>query len=74
MNEIVSNNPFPVAAGLLLFLVPDKLRTVKGIIALLVSIVTGYLAVLVYSNNFEAGTLGEAYKGIRIIPLRNRSP
>jgi multicomponent Na+:H+ antiporter subunit A len=63
MNEIVSIILLPIAAGLLLFLVPDKLRTVKGIIALLVSIVTGYLAILVYTNNIEAGTLSELTNG-----------
>jgi len=63
MNEIVSIILLPIAVGLLLLLVPDKLRTVKGIIALLVSIVTGYLAILVYTNNIEAGTLSELTNG-----------
>ncbi|MCX6260430.1 MAG: complex I subunit 5 family protein, partial [Bacteroidia bacterium] len=63
MNEIVSIILLPIAASLLLFIVPDKLRTVKGIIALLVSIVTGYLAILVYTNNIEAGTLSELTNG-----------
>jgi multicomponent Na+:H+ antiporter subunit A len=63
MNEIVSIILLPIAAGLLLLLVPDKLRTVKGIIALLISIVTGYLAILVYTNNIEAGTLSELTNG-----------
>lgn len=63
MNEIVSIILLPIAVGLLLLLVPDKLRTVKGIIALLISIVTGYLAILVYTNNIEAGTLSELING-----------
>ena len=63
MNEIVSIIFLPIAAGLLLFLVPDKLRTVKGIFALLTGIVTGYLSVLFYSRNIEAGTLSELTKG-----------
>jgi multicomponent Na+:H+ antiporter subunit A len=63
MNEIVSIILLPIAAGLLLLLVPDKLRTVKGIIALLVSIVTGYLAIIVYTNNIEAGTISELTNG-----------
>ncbi len=63
MKEIVSIITIPVAAGLLLFFVPDKLRNVKGIIALLVSIVTGYLAVLIYSHNYQAGTLDEILSG-----------
>jgi multicomponent Na+:H+ antiporter subunit A len=63
MKEIVSLITIPVAAGLLLFFVPDKLRNVKGIIALLVSIVTGYLAVLIYSHNYQAGTIDEILSG-----------
>jgi len=63
MNEIVSIILIPVAAGLLLFLVPDKLRTVKGIFALIVGIVTGYLSVLIYTGNIESGTLSELTKG-----------
>lgn len=59
MNEIVSIILLPVAAGLLLFIVPDKLRTLKGIISLMVSIFTGYLAVLIYTQNIEAGSLSE---------------
>ena len=63
MNEIVSIILLPIAAGLLLFLVPDKLRTVKGIFSLVVSIVTGYLAILIYIQNIEAGTLSELTHG-----------
>ena len=63
MNEIVSIILLPIAAGLLLFFVPDKLRTVKGVFALLVSLVTGYLAILIYTQNIEAGTLSDLTKG-----------
>ena len=66
MNEIVSIILIPVAAGLLLFLVPDKLRTVKGIFALIAGIVTGYLSVLFYTSNIEAGTLSQLTKGAGI--------
>jgi formate hydrogenlyase subunit 3/multisubunit Na+/H+ antiporter MnhD subunit len=59
MNEIVSIILLPVAAGLLLFIVPDKLRTLKGVFAVLVSIVTGFLAILIYTQNIEAGSLSE---------------
>ena len=75
MKEIVSIITIPVAAGLLLFLVPDKLRSVKGIFALLVSIITGYLAVLIYSPDFQAGTFDEILSGSGLnlfgINLRN---
>ena len=61
-------------AGLLLFLFPDKLRTVKGIIALIVSIITGYLTILIYSSdNIEAGTISDLTNGIRSFNLRDRS-
>jgi multicomponent Na+:H+ antiporter subunit A len=63
MKEIVSIILLPLAAGLLIFFVPEKLRTVKGVIALLVSIVTGYLAILIYSHNYQAGNLSELVKG-----------
>ena len=66
MNEIVSIILLPVAAGLLLLLVPEKLRTVKGIIALLVSIVTGYLAILIYTQHIEAGTFSELTYGANL--------
>jgi formate hydrogenlyase subunit 3/multisubunit Na+/H+ antiporter MnhD subunit len=63
MKEIVSIITIPLAAGLLLFFVPDKLRTFKGITALLVSIVTAYLAVLIFSPSFHAGTLDDLLSG-----------
>jgi formate hydrogenlyase subunit 3/multisubunit Na+/H+ antiporter MnhD subunit len=63
MKEIVSIILLPLATGLLLFFVPEKLRTVKGIIALLVSIVTGYLTILIYSHNYQPGTLNEVLTG-----------
>ncbi len=63
MNEIVSIILLPLAAGLLLFFVPEKLKTFKGIIALLISTITVYLAVLIYGNNYETGSLSELFKG-----------
>jgi formate hydrogenlyase subunit 3/multisubunit Na+/H+ antiporter MnhD subunit len=50
MNEITGIIILPVLAGLLLFLVPEKLRLVKGIIALLISILTGYMAILIFNS------------------------
>ena len=34
MKEIISIITLPVLAGLLLFFVPEKLRTIKGLVAL----------------------------------------
>jgi len=63
MKEIASIITIPIAAGLLFFLIPEKLRTLKGIIAILISIVTGYLAILIYGQNFQTGTLSELLNG-----------
>ena len=48
MNEFFSIITLPLLTGLLLFLVPEKLRVVKGIIALAVSIITVWLTVVIY--------------------------
>jgi formate hydrogenlyase subunit 3/multisubunit Na+/H+ antiporter MnhD subunit len=53
MNEIISIITLPVVGGLLLFFVPEKYRTVKGIVAMLVSIITGYLTVIIYSSGSQ---------------------
>jgi multicomponent Na+:H+ antiporter subunit A len=66
MKEIASIILLPLAAGLLLFFVPDKLRTFKGIIALLVSIVAGYFSILIFSQDFQPGTLDELIGGSAI--------
>ena len=50
MKEIISIITVPVLAGLLLFLIPEKFRTIKGLAALLISIITGYLSVIIYSS------------------------
>ena len=66
MKEIASIILLPLAAGLLLFFVPDKLRTFKGIIALLVSIVAGYFSILIFRQDFQPGTLDELIAGSAI--------
>jgi multicomponent Na+:H+ antiporter subunit A len=48
MKDVISIIALPVLSGLLLFLIPEKFRTMKGVFALLISIVTGYLSVLIY--------------------------
>ena len=59
MNAIISIISLPLLAALLLFLVPEKLRTIKGIIALLISIITGYLTIVIYGFDFPNGTINE---------------
>ncbi len=63
MTEIISIIALPVFIGLLLFFVPEKFRTVKGIIALLVSIVTGYLTIVIYSSGSQLHHLNELSSG-----------
>jgi multicomponent Na+:H+ antiporter subunit A len=53
MKEIFFIITLPVLIGLLLFLVPEKLRTAKGIAALLVSIVTGYATIVIYGSGSQ---------------------
>jgi formate hydrogenlyase subunit 3/multisubunit Na+/H+ antiporter MnhD subunit len=41
----------PLAAGLLLMVVPDRLMLLKGLFALAVSLVTGYLSIIIYTSS-----------------------
>jgi formate hydrogenlyase subunit 3/multisubunit Na+/H+ antiporter MnhD subunit len=50
MKEIFSIITLPLLAGLLLFIVPEKFRIFKGLVALLVSIISGYLTVVIYNS------------------------
>ncbi len=43
----------PLAAGVLLFLIPDKFITVKGIFALLISLATGYMTLSLFSSSAQ---------------------
>jgi formate hydrogenlyase subunit 3/multisubunit Na+/H+ antiporter MnhD subunit len=51
MKEIISIIILPVLAGLLLFTVPEKFRTFKGLAALLICIITGYLTILIFNSD-----------------------
>jgi formate hydrogenlyase subunit 3/multisubunit Na+/H+ antiporter MnhD subunit len=66
MNESIIIIGLPVVAGLLLFLIPDKYRTAKGIAALATSIITFWFTVVIYRS--EPGILlpgtGSAFSGI----------
>lgn len=43
----------PIAAGILLFLFPEKLITVKGIFAILVSLITGYMTLVLLGSSTQ---------------------
>jgi multicomponent Na+:H+ antiporter subunit A len=49
----------PLAAGVLLFAIPDRLQTVKGVLALATTLVTMYLAVSLYSADPQMTAQGE---------------
>ncbi|MCX6326412.1 MAG: proton-conducting transporter membrane subunit [Bacteroidia bacterium] len=63
MKEIISIITLPVLAGLLLFFVPEKFRTFKGLVALLVSIITGYLTIVIYSSGNQMLRLDQLSAG-----------
>src|SRR5450759_3686944 len=63
MKEIISIITLPVLAGLLLFFVPEKFRTFKGLVALLVSIITGYLTIVIYSSGNQMLLMNELFAG-----------
>lgn len=48
----------PLAAGLLLFIVPDRFRTVKGLLALAVALATGYLTLTLFSASPQITSQG----------------
>lgn len=56
MKEIVIIILLPLLAGILLFFIPEKLRTLKGLISVLVSLAAGYFTIAVYSINFAPGS------------------
>jgi len=49
----------PLAAGVLFFAIPERFRTVKGILALATTLVTGYLGVALYSADPQMTAQGE---------------
>jgi formate hydrogenlyase subunit 3/multisubunit Na+/H+ antiporter MnhD subunit len=59
MDEIFSLIALPVVAGLLLLLIPEKFRTVKGIISLLVIINAGFLSASIFTFGDQIFRLDE---------------
>jgi formate hydrogenlyase subunit 3/multisubunit Na+/H+ antiporter MnhD subunit len=57
MNEILTVIILPVIAGILLFFIPGRLRKLKGLTALLISIVTGYFAIAIFNSGDRFLTL-----------------
>jgi formate hydrogenlyase subunit 3/multisubunit Na+/H+ antiporter MnhD subunit len=63
MKELISIITLPVLSGLLLFLVPEKFRTFKGLVALLTSIITGYQTVVIFSSGDQILYMNEIFAG-----------
>jgi formate hydrogenlyase subunit 3/multisubunit Na+/H+ antiporter MnhD subunit len=63
MKELISVITLPVLSGLLLFLVPEKFRTFKGLVALLASIITGYQTVVIFSSGDQMLYMNEIFAG-----------
>jgi formate hydrogenlyase subunit 3/multisubunit Na+/H+ antiporter MnhD subunit len=59
MNGIISIITLPLLAGLLLFLVPTKLRVFRGIIALIVCIIVVFLSVSVFTTDNQSFVLNK---------------
>jgi len=57
MNEVLSILFIPVVAGILLFMIPEKYRTFKSLLALVSTIVTGYLAIVIFNSENQLLTL-----------------
>ncbi len=49
----------PVVAGVMFFLIPDRYLTLKGILALALSLFVGYLSVALYSSSPQVNLWGE---------------
>jgi formate hydrogenlyase subunit 3/multisubunit Na+/H+ antiporter MnhD subunit len=63
---IISIIFLPVVAGLLLFLVPEKFRTLKGSLSLLISFITCFLAILIYISDSRIYHLNEFSEGLSV--------
>jgi formate hydrogenlyase subunit 3/multisubunit Na+/H+ antiporter MnhD subunit len=63
MKELIGIITLPVLSGLLLFLVPEKFRTFKGLVALLASIITGYQTVVIFSSGDQMLYMNEIFAG-----------
>lgn len=59
MNAIIRIIILPLLAGLLLFLIPDKYRTAKGVTGLIVGIIICWLSVSIYKPDYQVISINE---------------
>jgi formate hydrogenlyase subunit 3/multisubunit Na+/H+ antiporter MnhD subunit len=64
---IISIISLPVIAGLLLFLVKEKYITVKGLISLLISLITLILTIVIYRSDSQLYHLNELSFGSQLV-------
>jgi formate hydrogenlyase subunit 3/multisubunit Na+/H+ antiporter MnhD subunit len=71
MNEYIAIIILPVFAGLLLFIIPENLRKIKGITALIISAITIYFAFIVYNLDSQLTYLNEIInnKGLSVFGI-----
>ena len=50
----------PLAAGILLLMIPEKFLTAKGIFALIISLITGYLTLSLFSSAIQMAVFDDA--------------
>ena len=53
MTEIFHIISLPILTGLILFLFPERLRSLKGLLTIIVSLITFYLAAVIFGNDKE---------------------
>lgn len=63
MKEIIIIISLPIIAGLLLLIFPEKLRTAKGVLALLASTLAGYFTIAIYNSDGRFYQLNELSAG-----------
>jgi len=59
MKEIIFIISLPIISGLLLFFVPEKFKASKGVFALLISIITCYYIIMIFSSGSQLHHLNE---------------
>jgi formate hydrogenlyase subunit 3/multisubunit Na+/H+ antiporter MnhD subunit len=63
MKEILSIIILPVLAGLLLFIIPERFRILKGFTALLITLIPCYLTIVIYSTTNQLVSLKDLMAG-----------
>jgi formate hydrogenlyase subunit 3/multisubunit Na+/H+ antiporter MnhD subunit len=53
----------PILGGLLLLFIPEKLRTYKGLIAILISVITGYLTIVIFRSENQMLSQDQLFSG-----------